>query len=125
PVIGNGQRCYAGETDCGDGGPALQARLMQPKSLAFSTDGTMYLTDGWTVRRVGRRGLIHTLIGGSASVQPAYCPQSEPISTTPKYMRHQTARQTRLGWPTLLAVSPLDNQLLLLDEQAVIYRLTP
>jgi teneurin len=32
PVVGNGERCIPGdETNCGDEGPALRARLSHPK----------------------------------------------------------------------------------------------
>jgi len=51
PVVGTGERCVPGVSqDCGDGGPALEARLDYPKSVAISVDRTMYISDGRHIR---------------------------------------------------------------------------
>ena len=50
-VAGTGERCVPGDpAQCGDGGPATQARLAFPKGLAVSVDRTIYITDGKAVR---------------------------------------------------------------------------
>lgn len=44
---------FAGdETNCGDGGPALQARLSHPKGIVIAADRTMYIADGTNIRAV-------------------------------------------------------------------------
>jgi streptogramin lyase len=50
----------------GDGGPATQARLKQPHSLAFDTGGNLYIADigNHRIRRVdARSGVIETIAG--------------------------------------------------------------
>ena len=64
-VAGTGERCVPGpHDDCGDGGPATQARLAFPKGLAVSVDRSVYISDGKSVRIVHQNGKISTLIGG-------------------------------------------------------------
>lgn len=59
-----GEKCTPGDLDlCGDGGPALQAKLTFPKGIAVSVDKTIYLTDGKRVRTIDQAGIITTLIG--------------------------------------------------------------
>lgn len=43
---------------CGDGGPATQAQLFAPLALAFAADGSLYLGDSSTIRRIGTDGII-------------------------------------------------------------------
>ena len=51
------------ELKCGDGGPAVGARLSHPKGLAIAADRTMYIADGPNLRVVDPDGVIHTLMG--------------------------------------------------------------
>lgn len=63
-AVGSGERCIPGdETNCGDEGPALAAKLAYPKGIAISADKTMYIADGTNIRSVDPAGIIHTLIG--------------------------------------------------------------
>lgn len=50
----------------GDGGPALNARLNGPTSLAFGPDGSLYLNDSGNdrIRRIAPSGSITTVAGG-------------------------------------------------------------
>ncbi|MGH2688754.1 MAG: RHS repeat-associated core domain-containing protein, partial [Actinomycetota bacterium] len=51
----------------GDGGPALNARMTFPQSLAAGEDGALYLADTWhaVVRRVSTDGVITTVATGN------------------------------------------------------------
>ena len=55
---------------CGDGGPAVDAIIGWPRSLAVAPDGALWFVDGdphGAVRRIGTDGIITTLAGGSLS----------------------------------------------------------
>ncbi|EDV95471.1 GH17559 [Drosophila grimshawi] len=115
PVVGSGQRCIPGdEGNCGDSGPALQARLSHPKGLAIAADRTMYIADGTNIRAVDPKGVIHTLIGHHGH-HNHWSPA--PCSGT------LMANQAQLQWPTGLALSPLDGSLHFIDDRLVL-RLT-
>lgn len=49
----------------GDGGPATQARLHSPMSVAFDVDGNLYVADSYnnSVRKVDRDGIITAFAG--------------------------------------------------------------
>ncbi|KAF2364558.1 YD repeat [Trinorchestia longiramus] len=110
-VAGNSQRCIPGdENRCGDGGPALGARLSHPKGLAIAADKTMYIADGRNLRVVDPQGTIHTLIGHHGhKMRWRQLPCEGVIS----------ASNVDLQWPTHLALSPLDGTLHLLDDHVL------
>lgn len=112
PVAGSGERCIPGdEENCGDGGPAKEARLSHPKGLAIAADKTMYIADGTNIRAVDPNGIIHTLIGHHGHHNhwsPAPCKGALP------------ANQIQLQWPTGLALSPLDGSLHFIDDRLVL-----
>ncbi len=71
-VAGNGQSCsftqsyYAG--DCGDGRPAIQAKLF-PYGVAVDSNGNIYIVDGsHRIRKVDPRGIITTVAGQSGEL---------------------------------------------------------
>ena len=57
----------AGGAGLGDGGPAVEARLLSPRGLALDDDGAMYIADSGNnrVRRVDAGGVITTFAGTS------------------------------------------------------------
>ncbi len=54
--------------DSGDGGPAVAARLNQPREIVFDSAGNLYIADTTpsvgVVRRVAPSGTVHTFAGG-------------------------------------------------------------
>nr|XP_018915751.1 PREDICTED: teneurin-a isoform X2 [Bemisia tabaci] len=111
-AIGSGERCIPGdETNCGDEGPALAAKLAYPKGIAISADRTMYIADGTNIRSVDPAGIIHTLIGhhGHHNVW-------QPIPCRGSILAHEA----QLQWPTGLALSPLDGSLHFIDDRLVL-----
>ena len=67
-VAGNGQPCLSG--NCGDGGPATQANLTQPTTVALDGSGNIYIADfaANRVRMVDSSGNISTLADANGSV---------------------------------------------------------
>jgi len=59
-VAGNGDSGYSG-----DGGPATEASLQAPCSVAVGADGSLYIADSqnWRIRRVDPGGIITTVAG--------------------------------------------------------------
>ena len=76
-VAGTGEQGFSG-----DGGPATAAQLGYPDSVAFDSQGNLYIAGSWSIRRVTTAGTITTLVrqgghrGGDcgqlsyASIQP-------------------------------------------------------
>lgn len=65
--------CYGNRGYSGDGGPAVNARLFQPKSLAFDAADNLYIADGGNnvIRKVtATTGIIETLAGVGPGVRP-------------------------------------------------------
>ncbi len=55
-IAGNGGTGYTG-----DGGLATEAEISQPIDLDVAADGTVYFTDGLSIRKVTPDGIIHTV----------------------------------------------------------------
>ena len=63
-VAGTGETCLPGDAQrCGDGGAAVEAKLLYPKGIAINKDGILYFTDGANIRVIDREGKVSTLIG--------------------------------------------------------------
>ncbi len=63
-VVGNGAPGFSG-----DRGPALEAELNGPQSMAFAPDGTLYFYDSRNlrIRRVSTAGIIETVVGDGST----------------------------------------------------------
>lgn len=59
-VAGTGEQDFVG-----DEGPAVQAGLGRPDSLATDAQGNIYIADraNWLIRKITRDGIIHTIAG--------------------------------------------------------------
>ena len=95
----------------GDGGPATQARLNYPHSIALDDDGNLYICDirNHRVRRVDLNSGIITTFAGTGEQKST--PDGAPIKGTP------------LNGPRALAFDGQDNLVLALREGNAIYRL--
>ena len=118
-AVGTGERCLPGDVigQCGDGGPALEAKLNFPKGVAIAVDKTMYISDSRNIRVVNPDGKIQTLIGH----------HSQPIGPPRPLDCRRTlipVSDVQLQWPTRLAINPLDNTLYIVDD-TVVFKLTP
>lgn len=66
-VAGTGFPCCG---ELGDGGPALQAQVSNPKGVAVDANGNIFILDGdATIRKVTPDGIIHTVVGGTTQVK--------------------------------------------------------
>ena len=77
-VVGSGEPCLPADPEmCGDGRPALEARLVFPKGVAVSPDRVLYFADGTAIRYVDHTGVLRTLVGRPANplfgLHPAPC----------------------------------------------------
>jgi streptogramin lyase len=95
----------------GDGGPAAQAMLRQPHSIAFDAKGHLLICDigNHRIRRVDlKTGIIDTW-AGTGEKKPT--PDGAPVSGTP------------LNGPRAIAVAPDGNLYLVLREGNAVYRI--
>jgi len=83
-VAGTGATCSPVTAPCGDGGPATEARLYYPNSVAVGPDNSIYIADQITnrIRRVGPDGVITTVAGTGAA---AYSGDGGPATQAELY----------------------------------------
>ncbi len=64
-IAGTGAACETATASCGDGGPAVSAKLNQPRGLALRADGALYIADtgDHRVRVLSADGTIGTIAG--------------------------------------------------------------
>ena len=92
----------------GDGGPAAQALLYQPRSVALGSDGSLYISDtgNGRIRKISTNGIITTVAGNG---QPPCTPFSSCIGDG------GLATQATLNNPQGIAVGP-DGSLYIADQ---------
>src|SRR5262249_13191561 len=61
PVAGKQTPPFSGE-----GGPAIDAMISNPRRLAFDPAGNLYFSTGMVIRRITPEGTINTVFGGVA-----------------------------------------------------------
>jgi len=100
----------------GDGGPATEARLSNPKGVAVAPDGTIYITDtnNHRIRRVGPDGIISTVAGTDTWCSPITDPCGDG----------GPAAEARLLNPVGIAVGP-DGSVYVADSTYRIRRIAP
>ncbi|MFV0444658.1 MAG: hypothetical protein ACK5Q5_13895, partial [Planctomycetaceae bacterium] len=105
-VAGTGKAGFSG-----DGGPAIQAELKQPHSIAFDGEGRLYICDigNHRVRRVDLHSGVITTFAGTGQKQPT--PDGAAITGTP------------LNGPRALDFDGQHSLYLALREGNAIYRL--
>jgi streptogramin lyase len=107
-VAGSGQPGFSG-----DGGPAIQAQLRQPHSIALAPDGGLLICDigNNRIRRVDLKTGIITTFAGTGEKKAT--PDGSPLEGTP------------LNGPRALDVDRHGNLWLVLREGNAIYRIDP
>lgn len=98
-VVGSGVKCLPGDKHrCGDGRPALEAKLAYPKGIAISLANEIFIADATNIRMVDANGVIHTLIGDhhhKSYWKPFPCTGTIPIQKVSGaldalFMRHRS-----------------------------------
>jgi len=75
-VAGTGECCNTGSD-----GPATSTKLTFPVSVAVAPDGTFYLSEGRTIRKVDRQGQLTTIAGRRE--QSGFTPDNQPAAGNP------------------------------------------
>jgi glucose/arabinose dehydrogenase len=115
PVAGSGPRGGSG-----DGGPAVEAKLSEPRGLAVGPDGTIYIADRVNnrIRRVDSDGVIRAFAGTG---QAGSSGDGGPATATGKEGStgdDGPATEARIGAPTAVAVGP-DGSVYFTDHRCI------
>ncbi|MDP9172178.1 MAG: hypothetical protein M3N54_16290 [Acidobacteriota bacterium] len=105
-VAGTGKEGFSG-----DGGPAVQAQLRQPHSIAFAADGLLLICDILNFRIRGLELPAGRITTWAGTGQRGTAAEGAPIASTP------------LDGPRALAIDRRGNYYLALREGNAIYRL--
>ena len=112
---GSGEICtVVDKGSCGDGGSATLAKLVYPKGLAVTREDELIFVDGNRVRKVDRFGKISTVAGSqkmASEWKPALCGGDLKVG------------EANFNWPTDIAVDPVTNEPVLIDQGAI-FRIT-
>jgi len=104
-VMGDGTTCrrFFNNPPCNDGQPVATARLEFPNALALGPDGSIVLSDGNVIRRIGVDGVVER-IAGAANGQNGFSGDGGP------------ATSALINGPLGLAVAP-DGTISFTDQQ--------
>ncbi|HVF03650.1 MAG TPA: hypothetical protein VNA20_02300 [Frankiaceae bacterium] len=101
----------AGTHSSPDGTPAAAAFFSGLEHATAAPDGTVYFTEQWRLRAIGADGLVRTIAGQLTPGGPAG--DGGP------------AVDAAFGYPTLLAVHPLDGSVYVVDGGRLVRRVVP
>jgi sugar lactone lactonase YvrE len=106
-VAGTGEQEFVG-----DEGPAVEAGLGRPDSLATDAQGNIYIADraNWLIRKITRDGIIHTIAGIAGNHETGFYGDGGPALKAPIF-------------PNSVAVGP--NGVVYLTDHNRIRLLTP
>lgn len=95
--------------DRGDGGLAIEARLISPSDVAVSKDGTVYIADTYAhhIRKVTPEGIINRIAGKYGEKVYQYSPNDDDNGGFNFEIGPSPA--TRLSWPVALSTDANDN----------------
>ena len=84
----------------GDGGPATEARIGNPRGMALAADGTLYFsgTDNNRIRKVDTNGIITTVVGDGTAC-------ADPTAATNPCGDNGAATSAHLGFPRGVALA--------------------
>ncbi|MEN6625344.1 MAG: RHS repeat-associated core domain-containing protein [Candidatus Sumerlaeia bacterium] len=107
-----------GDYTTGDGGIAILAQLIGVKDIAAADDGNIYVTQGYSVRRIDREGIIRTY-GGLGSWQ----------SADPSTYDGRFAREIKFGPHSSKTIKRIaagrDGSIFILQSSSVVFRVDP
>ncbi|MEJ7729059.1 MAG: RHS repeat-associated core domain-containing protein [Polyangiaceae bacterium] len=72
-IAGGSAWCHPANPDCGDGDSAVDATLTEPRGVAVSDDGIVFIADMNRVRGITPDGTIHTVAGKASGSTPLFC----------------------------------------------------
>lgn len=81
--------------------------------IVFDSQGTLYIADGRKIRTVSTNGFMSTLIGNEKFFEKN---ENKPNFDCQIYF---SIENVKLQWPTSLSVNPVDDRLLVLDDDKV------
>ncbi|GMR42804.1 hypothetical protein PMAYCL1PPCAC_12999, partial [Pristionchus mayeri] len=121
-IAGTGDQCL--DENCGDEGEAREARLKNPKAIAFDSQGRLYVADDNRVRvidafdpKATRR--IRTI--GDRSSYKASGPLPCPLSALSSPLAERPLKTLRMQWPTSISIDQSTDSVYVVDASSVVY----
>jgi cysteine-rich repeat protein len=125
-VVGTGVACVnpaALLKPCGDGGPAINAQLNTPTSIAFDSEGSLYIADAgsFRIRKVSQVSQTISTLVGNGQMCPAEVPEvgEECLAG----LAQSNFSNARLNAPRALAFDAQDNLYFTEPDRHLIFRI--